>query len=78
MTLALVTGANRGIGLELCRQMHARGDSVIVIGSESWLDNTSVDLTKYERLHVMFAAPNFTPLRMARFVDFRRGSLRSC
>jgi NAD(P)-dependent dehydrogenase (short-subunit alcohol dehydrogenase family) len=25
----LVTGANRGIGLELCRQVHARGDSVI-------------------------------------------------
>ena len=31
MTVAtiLVTGCNRGIGLELCRQFHARGDDVI-------------------------------------------------
>jgi len=29
MAMALVTGANRGIGLELCRQLAARGDDVI-------------------------------------------------
>ncbi len=29
MTVSLVTGANRGIGLELCRQLAARGDTVI-------------------------------------------------
>jgi ABC-type branched-subunit amino acid transport system substrate-binding protein len=56
--------------------VETRGDSVIVVGSESWLDNTSVDLTKYERLHVMFAAPNFTALRMPRFVDFRRSFMK--
>jgi len=27
----LVTGSNRGIGLELCRQYHARGDEVIAV-----------------------------------------------
>jgi NAD(P)-dependent dehydrogenase (short-subunit alcohol dehydrogenase family) len=27
----LVTGSNRGIGLELCRQYHARGDDVIAV-----------------------------------------------
>ncbi|MCA9693645.1 MAG: SDR family oxidoreductase [Nannocystaceae bacterium] len=30
MATALVTGGNRGIGLELCRQLAARGDQVIV------------------------------------------------
>src|SRR5580658_267042 len=29
MVTALITGANRGIGLELCRQLAARGDNVI-------------------------------------------------
>lgn len=31
MGTALVTGANRGIGLELCRQLKARGDEVIAV-----------------------------------------------
>ena len=31
MATVLVTGGNRGIGLELCRQYHARGDDVIAV-----------------------------------------------
>jgi NAD(P)-dependent dehydrogenase (short-subunit alcohol dehydrogenase family) len=31
MATFLVTGANRGIGLEYCRQLHARGDQVIAV-----------------------------------------------
>lgn len=31
MTTVLVTGANRGIGLEFCRQLQARGDQVIAV-----------------------------------------------
>ncbi len=31
MALAVVTGANRGIGLELCRQLRGRGDSVVAV-----------------------------------------------
>ena len=31
MATVLVTGANRGIGLEFCRQLKARGDQVIAV-----------------------------------------------
>ena len=31
MAKVLITGANRGIGLELCRQFHERGDEVIAV-----------------------------------------------
>ena len=31
MTTFLVTGANRGIGLEYCRQLQARGDQVVAV-----------------------------------------------
>ena len=31
MATILITGSNRGIGLELCRQYHARGDDVIAV-----------------------------------------------
>ena len=31
MTTTVITGANRGIGLELARQLHARGDQVIAV-----------------------------------------------
>ena len=31
MANVLVTGANRGIGLELCRQLRARGDHVVAL-----------------------------------------------
>ena len=44
MSTVLVTGANRGIGLELCRQLKARGDDVIAVcrASSSDLDALGV------------------------------------
>ena len=34
MTNVLVTGANRGIGLEFCRQLQGRGDRVVAVCRE--------------------------------------------
>ena len=38
VSVFVVTGANRGIGLELCRQLAARGDSVIAVCRKSTSD----------------------------------------
>jgi hypothetical protein len=40
--------------------VETRRDSIVVVGSEDWLNQTAVDLTKYQTLGVVFAAPNYT------------------
>jgi hypothetical protein len=41
--------------------VETRKDSVTILGSESWLDQTSVDFEKYQQLGTVFFAPNFVP-----------------
>lgn len=72
-----VASDNPLIYTKVISSVEARGDSVLVVGAESWLDNPSVDLAKYEKLHIMFAAPNFTPYADAAFINFRRAYIRS-
>jgi NAD(P)-dependent dehydrogenase (short-subunit alcohol dehydrogenase family) len=38
MARIVITGSNRGIGLELCRQLHARGDDVVAVCRTSSAD----------------------------------------
>ena len=44
MERVLVTGANRGIGLEYCRQLHQRGDDVIAVCRQSSEELTQLDV----------------------------------
>ena len=44
MATILVTGCNRGIGLEVCRQMHKRGDDVIGVCRTSSDDLESIGI----------------------------------
>ncbi|HEU5147001.1 MAG TPA: ABC transporter substrate-binding protein [Chryseosolibacter sp.] len=39
--------------------IETRGDSILVVGSENWIDDTAVAFEKYQSLGVTFTAPNF-------------------
>jgi tetratricopeptide (TPR) repeat protein len=39
--------------------IETRGDSILVLGSENWIDDTAVAFEKYQTLGVTFTAPNF-------------------
>ena len=72
-----VASDNPLIYTKVISSVESRGDSVIIVGSEAWLDNPSVDLNKYEKLHMMLTAPNFTPLNFPPFLDFRKKFIRT-
>jgi NAD(P)-dependent dehydrogenase (short-subunit alcohol dehydrogenase family) len=52
MATVLVTGCNRGIGLELCRQYHARGDDVIGVCRNSNADLDSLGIRVIDKVDV--------------------------
>jgi NAD(P)-dependent dehydrogenase (short-subunit alcohol dehydrogenase family) len=52
MSKTLVTGANRGIGLELCRQLNARGDEVIAVCRASSDELRSLNVHVIENIDV--------------------------
>ena len=39
--------------------IETRGDSILVVGSENWIDDTAVAFEKYQTLGIVFMAPNF-------------------
>lgn len=52
MATVIVTGANRGIGLELARQMHARGDHVIAAVRKTSAELSDLDIEIHEGVDV--------------------------
>lgn len=40
--------------------VETRGDSVTIVGSENWLDQSAVDYEKYQTLNITLTAPTFT------------------
>lgn len=72
-----VASDNPLVYTKVISSVEARGDSILIVGSEAWLDNPSVDLAKYEKLHIMFAAPNYTSYTDPAFLNFRKAYIRS-
>lgn len=53
-----------------------RGDSVIIVGNESWLNNAAANFATYERLHITMVAPTFTKLSNTNYRNFRNSFIR--
>ncbi len=52
MAKVIVTGGNRGIGLQLCTQLHARGDEVIAVCRSSSQELSQLDVRLIEGIDV--------------------------
>src|SRR4051812_21563131 len=74
--LALVSGGNRGIGLEVCRQLAERGIAVI-LGSRDEESGTeaAVNLPGYVVAHQLDVADEKSVERLASFVEEEFGRL---
>lgn len=61
---------------KVINSVEMRKDSIVVIGHERWIQNTSVDFSKFERTQVHLAAPNFSALTSTAYVDYRKKYLK--
>ncbi len=50
--------------------VETRKDNTLIIGSESWMDNGSIDLMKFQRMNFVFYAPNYVSSANAYYQDF--------
>ncbi len=67
-----VASDNPLIYSKVISSVETRGDSIRIIGNESWLKDTSIDLGIYERLGICLAAPTFSSSLNPGFIEFRR------
>jgi hypothetical protein len=56
---------------KVINSIETRGDSVLVVGQENWLEDNSVDLGKFEKIKIAFAAPNYSEVNAQPYLEFR-------
>jgi len=56
--------------------IETRGDSIMVVGSENWIDDTAVAFEKFQTLGVAFTAPNYVSVNSPRRKAFISKYLR--
>lgn len=52
--------------------VETRGDSIVVIGSDAWLDHRIINLRTFQNLGVVLTAPNFIDPEKNNYKQFRR------
>jgi hypothetical protein len=57
--------------------VETRGDRITVLGSETWLENSTLDFDKYQTLPIVLAAPNFIETNDPDLVAFTKKFIRS-
>lgn len=57
--------------------VETRGDSVMVIGSEIWIEQSAVDIDKFQSLKVLLAAPNFSVAQNPHYRAFVKRFLKT-
>lgn len=67
-----VASDNPLIFTKVVNSVETRGDSILVVGQESWLDDNALDYTKIERNRVTLASPNFIALASPAYQRFRK------
>jgi tetratricopeptide (TPR) repeat protein len=56
---------------KVINSVETRGDSILLIGQESWLEDNTVDLGKFENSKIVFVSPNFCSVTSKKFIRFR-------
>jgi hypothetical protein len=56
--------------------VETRGDRILVLGQENWLDNSTLDFEKYQTLPIVLAAPNFIETNDRELLAFVRKFIR--
>jgi tetratricopeptide (TPR) repeat protein len=56
--------------------VETRGDKILVLGQENWLDNSTLDFEKYQTLPIALAAPNFIAMEDPEHKAFIRKFIR--
>ena len=72
-----VASDNELIFTKVISSVDARNDQTVVIGQESWLEKSVVDLVKFEDLGVVLAAPNHHDPWSSAYRIFQRDYLRT-
>jgi ABC-type branched-subunit amino acid transport system substrate-binding protein len=62
---------------KVINSIETRGGSVLGVGQENWLEDNSFDLSKFEKIKVALASPNFASVNSQAYIQFRKKYLQT-